>query len=201
MLDAIAPEVPDASDSERRALVRAGEGSPGRALRFKGLDVATIDTTLDRLIADGDPTNAIRGALARSLAAKAAQPRYEAFLDRAPSRIACATRGRSGADLDRGLEAWERARGIASRAVRLSLDPQLTVFEIAGIAASLAPPRARLGTGAWPSVSTSPPRSATPMGARISGMPMRRSRPMRLRATTGCAGARCCSRRAPTSMA
>ena len=52
-------------------------------------------------------------ALAQSLALKSAQPRYEAFLARAPSRIAAAARGRSGRGARRGAEALgarQRAR-------------------------------------------------------------------------------------------
>ena len=130
---------PDLPDAERAALIAAGDGSPGRALRFAGLDIATIDTTLDRLMGEGDPTNAIRNGFARSMALKAAQPRYEAFLDRAPSRFAAAARRRQGAALDDAITAWERVRQLCASAVRLSLDPQTTVFEISGIAAGLAP--------------------------------------------------------------
>lgn len=125
---------------EQSALIRAGEGAPGRALRFAGLEIATIDDTLDRLMAEGDPSNAVRNALARTMATKAAQPRYEAFLDRAPSRFAAAARAREGAAMEAAVQAWATARRIAAGAVRLSLDPQTTVFEIAGLAAGLAPP-------------------------------------------------------------
>jgi DNA polymerase-3 subunit delta' len=139
MEQALARSDPGLSADERAALIAAGDGSPGRALRFAGLDIATIDTTLDRLMTEGDPTNAVRNGFARTMATKAAQARYEAFLDRAPSRFAAAARGRHGAALNDAIAAWERVRRLAAGAVRLSLDPQATVFEIAGIAAGLAP--------------------------------------------------------------
>ncbi|MFD1950543.1 AAA family ATPase [Sphingomonas arantia] len=139
MTAALTQAAPDLSPQELAALIRAGDGSPGRALRFAGLDIASIDETLDQLITRGDPTNALRNRFARTMATKAAQPRFEAFLDRAPSRFASAARDRSGPALEQALQAWERVRGVSAAAVGLSLDPQTTAFEIATLAASLAP--------------------------------------------------------------
>src|SRR3546814_4351659 len=76
--------LPQARDEEIAALIAAGQGSPGRALGFAGLDMAALDRALATIAAEGDPTNAERSKLAKSLALKAAQPRYEAFLDRTP---------------------------------------------------------------------------------------------------------------------
>ena len=131
--------LPEADDAEIAALVAVGEGSPGRALRFSGLDVRGLDEAMARLIGEGDPTNAVRSALARSLALKSAQPRYEAFLERAPARIAAHARKLSGQPLASAIAAWEQSRALADSAVRLSLDPQTTVFELAGLMARLAP--------------------------------------------------------------
>ena len=83
-------------------------------------------------------------ALAQSLALKSAQPRYEAFLARAPSRIAAAARARAR----RGARARRSSSGsapprLAGSARRLSLDPQSTVFELAGMLAALAPGEGR----------------------------------------------------------
>lgn len=139
MTAALRDAMPEADAAEIAALVAVGEGSPGRALRFAGLDISGLDATMTRLIEEGDPTNAVRGALARSLAAKSAQARYEAFLERAPGRIATHARGLTGQRLAEALKIWEQARAIADGAVRLSLDPQTTVFEIAGLMARLAP--------------------------------------------------------------
>jgi DNA polymerase III subunit delta' len=131
--------MPDADPAEIAALVAVGEGSPGRALRFAGLDIAGLDETMNRLIGEGDPTNAVRSALARLLAAKSAQARYEAFLERAPGRIAAHARGLTGQRLADAITIWEQARALSEGAVRLSLDPQTTIFEIAGLMARLAP--------------------------------------------------------------
>ena len=118
-------------------LVRVGQGSPAQALAMAGLDVAGLDKALGEL-AKGDPTNAVRAQLASALALKAAQPRYEAFLDRAPRFIADQARARTGEALRTALDAYDAARNLAASALGLSLDAQGTVFEMGGIVASLA---------------------------------------------------------------
>lgn len=131
--------LPDADADEIASLVRAGDGSPGRALGYAGLDLAAIDTALDAIGRDGDPATARRAALARALSPKAAQPRYEAFLDRVPTVIARLAATRHGEDLRRALDAYDEARGIAAAARALSLDAAGTVHELAGVVARLAP--------------------------------------------------------------
>ena len=132
-------ELPEADTREIAGLVRVGEGAPGRALSFAGLDIAGLDATIDRLISVGDPDNAERSALARSLALKASQPRYEAFLERAPARMAVEAAKRQGPALEQALALWEKARNLASGAVPLSLDVQSTTFTLAGLLADMAP--------------------------------------------------------------
>ncbi|HEX4693762.1 DNA polymerase III subunit delta' [Sphingomonas sp.] len=126
-----------AAASEIDELVRVGQGSPAQALAMAGLDIGGLDKALTTL-AEGDPTNAVRAQLASSLALKAAQPRYEAFLDRAPRFIADHARTRSGEALRSALDAYDAARNLAASALGLSLDAQGTVFEMGGIVASLA---------------------------------------------------------------
>jgi len=138
MASALATALPDADDLEIEALKAAGQGSPGRAIAFRGLDVDGLDRTMRELATGGDPTNARRAELASSLALKSAQPRYEAFLARAPSFIAAAARTRSGPALAEALKLWERATDLATGATRLSLDPQSVVFELSGMIAALA---------------------------------------------------------------
>ena len=143
MTSALRAALPDADGEEIAALARAGGGAPGRAIAWRGLDVDGLDRELDALVREGDPRNARRAALAQSLALKSAQPRYEAFLARAPSRIAAEARRRRGPALAEALALWERAAALAGSAQRLSLDPQSTVFELAGMLAALAPVAAR----------------------------------------------------------
>jgi DNA polymerase III subunit delta' len=118
-----------------------GEGAPGKALGFAGLDLGAIEESLRTLARDGDPTNAVRAKLAQKLSLKSAQGRYEAFLARAPAFIAHAARTRNGDALAAAIEQWESAKSLAHGAVQLSLDPQSTVFAIAGYVAALAPAR------------------------------------------------------------
>lgn len=131
-------QLPQASASEIDALVRAGEGSPARALGFAGLDLAALETEMAALAESGDASNAIRSRLAKLLGAKAAQQRYEAFLARAPSFIAEQARARSGEGLRTALDAYAAARELAGAALGLSLDAGATVFEMSGIIARLA---------------------------------------------------------------
>lgn len=132
--------LPAADDAEIAALARAGRGSPGRARGFAGLDMAALDRAMTAIARDGDPGNAQRARLAKALAGKAAQPRYEAFLDRAPGFIADAAPRLTGARLRAALDGYDAARALAASARALSLDAQATVFEMAGLVARLAPP-------------------------------------------------------------
>ena len=139
MTSALRAALPDADESELAALAKVGKGAPGRAIAWRGLDVEELDKAMDALVREGDPVNAHRAALAQSLALKSAQPRYEAFLARAPSRIAAEARKRRGPALAQALSLWERAAELAGSAQRLSLDPQSTAFELGGMLAALAP--------------------------------------------------------------
>jgi DNA polymerase III subunit delta' len=138
MTSALGAALPEADAREIADLAEAGQGSPGRALAFQGLDIAALDRAMAQLAREGDPTNARRSALAQSLALKSAQPRYEAFLARAPRVIAAEAKARSGPALAQALAAWERAQALASSAAHLSLEPESVVFELGGLLARLA---------------------------------------------------------------
>lgn len=142
MTSALQAALPDADTAEIAGLTTLGEGAPGRALAFRGLEIAALDQALEEIARRGDKTNARRSALAQTLSARSAQPRYEAFLKRAPSLIAREARKRQGRALAEALGLWERAHTLAGSATRLSLDPQSVVFELAGMLATLAPRQA-----------------------------------------------------------
>ena len=143
MASALRAAAPDADEGEIAELVEAGQGSPGRALAWRGLDIAGLDRVMESLASEGDATNAKRSALAGSLALKSAQPRYEAFLARVPSFIARAARERTGSELAEAVRLWERAQGLASSARGLSLETESVVFELCGLLAALAPAKGR----------------------------------------------------------
>ncbi|MFT3967942.1 MAG: DNA polymerase III subunit delta' [Sphingobium sp.] len=135
-MDAVLSGVaPDLSPADRQALIRGSEGAPGRALAMRELDIAALESALDRIADHGDPTHRERIALARKLAPKAAQARYEAFLDLVPHYIA--RRLRTGRDAARA-DAWSEAVSLGQGAVTLSLDPSATIFALCGAVAKLA---------------------------------------------------------------
>ncbi|MES2753942.1 MAG: AAA family ATPase [Pseudomonadota bacterium] len=133
----IARAMPTAGEAEVAALVAVAGGSPGRALGFAGLDLAGIDRALGAIAQSGDPSNAARSALAKALGGKAAQLRYELFLERAPRFIADRARQSAGGALKQALDLYDAARSLAGSARGLSLDPQATVYEMAGLVAAL----------------------------------------------------------------
>ena len=89
------------------------------------------DESLTAIANEGDPDNVRRLGLSRALATKAARPRYEAFLERAPAFIAARAR-HSRHGLPVAIKAWEDARQLAASAIPLSLDPATVVFEMCG---------------------------------------------------------------------
>lgn len=128
----------DLGAADRPALIRGAEGSPGRALAMRALDIAGLEASLERIARDGDPTHRERIALARQLAPKAAQPRYEAFLEFVPHYIARRLRtGRTSVDAAQS-DAWAEAVALGQGAITLSLDPAATIFSLCGAVARLA---------------------------------------------------------------
>lgn len=138
MKAALTQASPGLSTEVLAELMRIGEGAPGKALALPGLALAEMLDVLERIAATGDPGNGERAALAKTLSARSARPRYEAFLARIPGFIADKAKGRSGPALADAIAAWEEARDLASGAVTLTLDPAATVFELCGHVASLA---------------------------------------------------------------
>ncbi|CAN5479917.1 hypothetical protein BH10PSE12_BH10PSE12_34500 [soil metagenome] len=141
MRQVVQANLPDASEAEVAALMIIGEGSPGRALDFAGLRVDEIEAALWAILNGGDPDNRHRLTMARAMAGKAARPRYEAFLERAPAFIAAAARTRKGPALRDAVDAWEQARRLVSGAVVLALDPASVVFDLCSLVAGLSPAR------------------------------------------------------------
>ncbi len=141
MTSVLNANLPEIDPDERRALILAGQGSPGRALHYAGLDIAWIDSILGQLLREGDSSNALRVALASKLSAKAAQSRYEAFLQRVPAFMAQHIRQLQGDALGQALTVWEKARDLAAGAVQGSLDTVSVVYALSGHVAALAPSR------------------------------------------------------------
>ncbi|WP_308516880.1 DNA polymerase III subunit delta' [Sphingomonas flavescens] len=126
--------------AERAQIIAMSFGSAGRALAFAELGLAKLEDAALAILRQGDPTNARRSELAQDLGKKASADRYAAFLELAPSLIAREARSMTGDRLERALDAYAKARELASIAPRLSLDPAATVFQVGGILAEAAPP-------------------------------------------------------------
>ena len=139
MMSVLDDQLPELDPVRRAQLIASANGSPATALAYAELDMATLDAALVELAQTGDPTNAVRSKLAQSLSLKAALPRYEAFLGRAPAFIADQARRADGAQLDAALTAWSKARALSQIAIPQSLVAETVVFEMAGHVASLAP--------------------------------------------------------------
>ena len=129
---------PDMSAAERDKIIAMAFGSAGRALAFADLGLAKLEDSALAILRQGDPTNARRSELASELGRKAAAERYSAFLELAPSLIAREARRLEGGSRERALDAYAKARELASIAPRLSLDPAATVFQIGGLLAQVA---------------------------------------------------------------
>jgi DNA polymerase III subunit delta' len=128
------------SEAERDQVIAMSFGSAARALAFAELGLAKLEEAALTILRQGDPTNARRSELASELGKKGSGERYAAFLDLAPSLIAREARKLHGTSRGRALDAYAKARELATVAPRLSLDPAATVFQIGGILHSVAVP-------------------------------------------------------------
>lgn len=140
MTSVLQEQAPQLSSTERQQIIGMSFGSAGRALAFAELELAKLEEAALAILRQGDPTNARRSDLAIALGKKASADRYAAFLDLAPSLIAREARHLDGSRRERALDAYAKARELAALALRLSLDPSATVFQIGGILAEVAGP-------------------------------------------------------------
>ncbi|WP_310468309.1 DNA polymerase III subunit delta' [Sphingomonas sp.] len=142
MASIVSIQKPGIAAEERDRIVAMAGGSAGRAAALADLDLAPLEQAALAILRDGDPTNGRRAELAVELGRKGAAERYAAFLELVPSLVAREARGLGGGQRERALDAYGRARELTALAPRLSLDPASTVFQIGGILAAVAQPRA-----------------------------------------------------------
>src|SRR5437868_3482438 len=140
MTSILETQAPSLGAAERQKIIAMSSGSAGRALAFAELDLARLEDAALAILRQGDPTNARRSELSAELGKKAAADRYAAFLELAPSLIAREARLLDGYPRERALDAYAKARELATIAPRLSLDPAATAFQIGGILAEVAEP-------------------------------------------------------------
>lgn len=129
--------------AELDALILAGEGAPGQALQYVDAGLAELEQIARNIMQNGDAGNALKSDLARKLSLKAAAPRYQAFLARAPSMMArhIKTQNLSGKMV--AIEQWRKASDLAAMAGPKALDNQAVVFQLGTLMASLAENDAR----------------------------------------------------------
>ncbi|MCJ7422401.1 DNA polymerase III subunit delta' [Sphingomicrobium astaxanthinifaciens] len=123
---------------ERERLAALAGGSAGRALAIAEHDLTPLAEAATQLMREGDPTNARRAALAKSLSSKAAAERYAIFLAMLPGIVAQEARGATGSRRAALLDAYAEARRTAQLAPRLSSDPASTVYVLTGHLAAAA---------------------------------------------------------------
>jgi DNA polymerase-3 subunit delta' len=140
MTSILESQAPDLGAAERKRIITMSGGSAGRALAFAEFGLAKLEDAALAILRQGDPTNARRSDLALELGKKGAADRYAAFLELAPSLVAREARKLDGAQRERALDAYTKARELAAIAPRLSLDPAATVFQIGGFLAEVAGP-------------------------------------------------------------
>jgi DNA polymerase-3 subunit delta' len=141
-IDAIlSREASELTPAARAAAVTAAAGSPGVALGFVGQDLAAVHQLMQRIVREGDPNLALRGALSQEIGARPDRERIAAALDLARAILA----GELGdAPRERQLRIVEAHGAIvrlAAQAPTYNYDPGLLILEIGGLLASTALPR------------------------------------------------------------
>ncbi len=143
-LSALAPKL---DQTEINALIAAGEGAPGKSLQYIDADLAELESLARDIMKTGDKNNQIKSDLARKLSLKAATPRYQAFLSRAPSLMAqhikTAGTNSAGHPSTKAIDTWRDASNLAAIAVPKALDNQAVIFRLGSLMGSLAEPDRR----------------------------------------------------------
>lgn len=138
MRQALASAAPKLDEADLKALIAAGEGSPGRSLQYVDAGLAELESLAREIMRTGDNSNQIKSDLARKLALKAAMPRYQAFLSRAPSLMAQHIKSADNVHSGKAIELWREASDLAAMASPKALDNQAVIFRLGSLMGSLA---------------------------------------------------------------
>lgn len=138
ILQAASPP-PDAAT--RAAALTAAEGSPGIALGFLGEQLGPLHTVMRRILAEGDPSLALRGSLAEEVGARPGRERMQAVIELARAMVSGALRDAGREGQLRLIEAHAALTRLAAQAPTYNFDPGLLVLEIGTLLASAAVPR------------------------------------------------------------
>ncbi|PQM29654.1 DNA-directed DNA polymerase [Sphingopyxis lindanitolerans] len=125
--------------AERRAIVAASGGVPGKALALIDSDVGAMEAKLLAIATSGDPGNRLREALAREVGGTSNRARLELVIDIVPGLLARLARERPIAEIAPVLAQWDRVQRTVRDAIRGSYDGSMVGFEIGNCLAELAP--------------------------------------------------------------
>lgn len=134
-------EAPQADTATRAAAIAAAEGSPGTALSFVAQDLGGMHALMQRLLRQGDPDLALRGALADELGRRPDRERQMAALDLARAVLAGELPAARRERQQRIIAAHGALVELAGQAPTFNFDAGLLVLEIGGLLASAALPR------------------------------------------------------------
>lgn len=134
-------KAPGASDAARAAAIAAAEGSPGAALGFVARDLGPLHALMQKIMREGDPGFALRGALAAEVGARPDRERLIAALDLARATLAGDLARASRVRQLKLIEAHGALTKLAAQAPTYNFDAGLLIMEIGGLLASAAMPR------------------------------------------------------------
>lgn len=132
---------PQADAATRRMAIDAANGSAGIALAFVEHGLAPLYALMQRILREGDPLFALRGALAEQIGARPTREKLFATLDLARASLSA---GLADAPRERQLrviDAHGELTRLAARAPTYNYDAGLLVMEIGGLLARAAMPR------------------------------------------------------------
>ena len=132
---------PQADAQTIAAAVAAAEGSPGAALDFVEQELGKLHALMRRIMAEGDESFALRGALAEEIGARPDRARQAAVCDLARAVIAAELTTAQRAQQARVIAAHGEIVKLGGQLPTYNFDPALVAMEIGGLLASLAMPR------------------------------------------------------------
>lgn len=117
--------------ASRDAALRAARGSFGAALGFLEQELGPIAEQVTRILRDGDPAFAARGALAQTIGTRADRERIQAVLELAQSLVADGAKATPSAEhRARLIEAHGKLVALAGQAPTYNFDTALLTLEI-----------------------------------------------------------------------
>jgi DNA polymerase-3 subunit delta' len=141
-IDAILRETePQADAATRAAAIAAAKGSPAVAMGFVEDELGAVHNLMRRILAEGDASLALRGALCAELGAKPARKRLAAVLELARAVLAGNLRGSSILQQQQIIAAHQALTTLSGQAPTYNFDPGLLGMEIGSLLAAAAMPR------------------------------------------------------------